>query len=67
MRNNFGGTGEIGSTPGDAYPPDGVVDLDDLNLVRNNFGATVGSAVPEPSTAILALASLAALGYFRRK
>jgi hypothetical protein len=64
VRNNFGGAGPAG----DAYPFDGVVDLTDLNLVRNNFGTVAGSAVPEPSTAILALAGLAAIGYgFRRK
>jgi hypothetical protein len=68
VRNNFGGTGAVGSTPGDAYPFDGVVDLEDLNGVRNNFGAGPGGAVPEPSTVVLALAGLAVVGYrFRRK
>ncbi|MDZ4783459.1 MAG: FG-GAP-like repeat-containing protein, partial [Planctomycetia bacterium] len=33
-----------GPVPGDTYPFDGVVDLTDLNRVRNNFGATSTNA-----------------------
>lgn len=44
VRNNFGGAG-LGDTNSD-----GIVDLVDLNNVRNSFGASVGQAVPEPST-----------------
>lgn len=64
VRNNFGSAQPpIGDTDGD-----NDVDLDDLNAVRNNFGAVAGSAVPEPSTMVLALAGLAVVGYrFRRK
>lgn len=58
VRNNFGAVGQIGSTPGDAFPFDGTVDLDDLNGVRNNFGAGGSSSVPEPATWCLALAGL---------
>ncbi|MDZ4783263.1 MAG: PEP-CTERM sorting domain-containing protein [Planctomycetia bacterium] len=66
VRNNFGGAG-LGDTVGS---DDGQVTIEDLNNVRNNFGAGVAgaNAVPEPSTALLALCGLAALGYrFRRK
>jgi hypothetical protein len=67
VRNNFGGAG-LGDTVGS---DDGNVTIEDLNNVRNNFGAGVvvgANAVPEPSTALLALCGLAAIGYrFRRK
>ncbi len=62
VRNNFGGT-----TGGDTNG-DGLVDLVDLNNVRNNFGAGGANAVPEPSTALLALCGFAAIGWrLRRK
>lgn len=67
VRNNFGSTGEVGSTPGDAVPYDGIVDLDDLNGVRNNFGAGGAAAVPEPSTAVLGLLGVAAAGLIWRR
>ncbi len=67
VRNNFGSTGEVGSTPGDAVPYDGIVDLDDLNGVRNNFGAGGAAAVPEPSTAVLGLLGIAAAGLIWRR
>ncbi len=67
VRNNFGGAG-LGDTVGSG---DGQVTIEDLNNVRNNFGAGVpagANAVPEPSTALLALCGLAAIGYrFLRK
>jgi len=34
---------------------DGAVDIDDLNNVRNNFGAVFTLPVPEPASAALAL------------
>lgn len=70
VRNNFGSEGPVGGTPGDAVPFDGKVDLDDLNGVRNNFGAAGSSAVPEPSTAALALGlglSLAGLAWRKKR
>jgi len=67
VRNNFGATGEVGSTVGDAFPFDGTVDLDDLNAVRNNFGAAAGSAVPEPAAWVLGLIGLTAAGLLRRR
>jgi hypothetical protein len=70
VRNNFGATGATdGSLVGDVFPYDGVVNVEDLNLVRNNFGTggvPVG-AVPEPSTAILALAGIVACGLVKRR
>jgi MYXO-CTERM domain-containing protein len=66
VRNNFGGTGEVGSTAGDAYPFNGVVDLEDLNAVRNNFGAT-SNPVPEPATWCLGLVGLAVAALVRRR
>jgi hypothetical protein len=67
VRNNFGATGSIGSTPGDAFPYDGRVDISDLNGVRNNFGAGPASgSVPEPSSlGLLIVAS--ALGWRARR
>lgn len=64
VRNNFG-SGGLGDTD-----DDGDVDITDLNNVRNNFGAGApgANAVPEPSTALLALCGVAAIGLrFRRK
>jgi hypothetical protein len=61
VRNNFGGGG-VGDTDAD-----GDVDLTDLNNVRNNFGAAGSpSAVPEPSTFLLAGASLLGLWVARK-
>lgn len=41
--------------PGDAIPFDGIVDLTDLNNVRNFFGVSSGAQpVPEPGGAMLA-------------
>ncbi|MDZ4780549.1 MAG: PEP-CTERM sorting domain-containing protein [Planctomycetia bacterium] len=70
VRNNFGEQGATdGSLVGDAFPYDGVVNVDDLNGVRNNFGVSPpgGSAVPEPSTAILALAGCVVCGLVKRR
>ena len=45
---------------------DGVIDLVDLNNVRNFFGAAVSQAVPEPASAMIALvAGLAVFGLGR--
>ncbi len=61
VRNNFGTSGPIGGTPGDAFPFDGSVTLSDLNGVRNNFGATPGAlGVPEPGSLGLLCAALTA-------
>ena len=51
VRNNFGAVG-VCDTNGD-----GIVDLDDLNNVRNHFGASLGQAVPEPTTLLAAIIS----------
>jgi hypothetical protein len=61
VRNNFGSAG-LGDTDGD-----NDVDLDDLNNVRNNFGAGGSSAVPEPSTILLAAAGLIAFAGVRAR
>ncbi len=70
VRNNFGTSGPIGGTPGDAFPYDGSVTLSDLNGVRNNFGATPGAqGVPEPGSLGLAGIAVAAglvFGWRRR-
>jgi outer membrane protein assembly factor BamB len=62
--NNFA-LGELGGPPipGDAFPFDGVVDLADLNLVRNYFGkpASGAVAVPEPKGTLLLGAALCIL------
>jgi hypothetical protein len=67
VRNNFGNSGQAGSTPGDAYPFNGIVDLEDLNAVRNNFGAAASSSVPEPSTWALFSVAGAALAMVARR
>ncbi|MDZ4783736.1 MAG: PEP-CTERM sorting domain-containing protein [Planctomycetia bacterium] len=60
VRNNFGNTGQVGSTAGDAFPFDGKVDISDLNAVRNNFGAAPGAqSVPEPASLGLVLTAVA--------
>jgi len=43
-----------GTLAGDAYPFDGLVNISDLNDVRNNFGAGP-LAIPEPMSAVLLL------------
>ncbi|MDZ4779309.1 MAG: PEP-CTERM sorting domain-containing protein [Planctomycetia bacterium] len=68
VRNNFGSQGN--PVVGDTSPFDGDVNITDLNNVRNNFGVVPGgaSAVPEPSTWIMASCSaLALLAVVRRK
>ena len=59
--NNFR-LGELGGPPipGDAFPFDGVVDLGDLNLVRNYFGTSADTAAV-PEAAGFGLATLALL------
>ncbi|MDZ4781007.1 MAG: hypothetical protein SGJ19_12200 [Planctomycetia bacterium] len=71
VRNNFDGTGT-----GDANG-DGIVNIDDLNLVRNNFGTgpffTLGpeyevpnpAAVPESETLLLTLVALVTMASAR--
>ena len=58
-------------TPGDggAGDPsgDGLVGSADLDIVRANWGNTAAASVPEPSTAILMLLSLAGLALGRRR
>ena len=39
---------EVTETPGDSFPTDGVIDINDLNRVRNNFGT--GQMGGEPIT-----------------
>lgn len=67
VRNNFGGSGD-GDTNGDS-----LVDLTDLNNVRNHFGGgsftlppelaiTSSTAVPEPSSFVMALAVFGLVG-----
>ncbi len=53
--------------PGDAIPFDGIVDLADLNAVRNNFGAAASQAVPEPGSMVICVLTfgIAALGLRR--
>jgi hypothetical protein len=49
--------------PGDAIPFDGIVDLTDLNNVRNFFGVSSGAQpVPEPGGAMLAAIAVVACG-----
>jgi hypothetical protein len=66
VRNNFGGTGAVGSTPGDAYPFDGVVNIEDLNGVRNNFGIGGPVPVPEPQSLVLIAIGVVGLAAYRR-
>jgi hypothetical protein len=75
-RNSFGSTGTPGTLAGDgtsddlAGTPDGDVDQFDYNFWRANFGSSVisaaglasaGSAVPEPTSALLAALALTLL------
>ncbi len=69
VRNNFDVTGE--NVPGDTAPFDGLVDTEDLNRVRNNFGESIFAAggltaVPEPTTASLAVLGFLVLAGYRR-
>lgn len=51
VRNHFGSEGRTGIVIGDASPFDGVVDIADLNLVRNSSYASA-SPVPEPQSSM---------------
>ena len=64
LGSNFGTTSGATVATGDATG-DGMVDLADLNILGSNFNPPPAVAVPEPSTAVLALVCL---GFaFRRK
>ncbi len=62
VRNHFGSrlTSGFWESVGEALPLDGSVDLADLNAVRNSFGQS--TAVPEPSSGIMALGCVALAG-----
>ena len=65
VRNHFGAIGpDDGTLDGDAFPFDGVVNIDDLNGVRNNFAAGT-TAVPEPSAIVLLLLGAIAMAHCR--
>lgn len=74
VTNNFGNTGVAnGLLLGDA-DDDGAVAGSDLLAVTNNFGSTLGSAslggsqaIPEPSTAAIALIAGVAVSWFQRR
>jgi hypothetical protein len=58
----WGTAGPAGDANGD-----GIVDIFDINLVGSNWGATGVTAVPEPSTWLLAAAAVALLAIVRRQ
>jgi len=64
VRNQFGLFGD--GVVGDTFPYDGVVDIGDLNAVRNHFG-DAPVAVPEPDTMFLLTAGVALLLAARRR
>ncbi len=59
LKDNFGATNATRQL-GD-FNEDGQVGLDDFVILKDNFGTTEGNAVPEPSSACLALLGLLAI------
>jgi hypothetical protein len=52
---------------GDTEPFDGVVNLRDLNQVRNHFGTNYNTPVPEPSSLLLGAIGAVVLSWRRMR
>ena len=61
MSANWGTAGPQGDVNGD-----GIVNIFDINLISSQWGATGATAVPEPTTLILAFSGLLGGAYVRR-